>query len=125
MRHNANDGHGQAVVIGSGMAGLSAAKMLSKHFSRVVVLEKDEPRASWQASAAEVVKVKLLDNTCSVKQSCSVHADTSENKGVQQWLLSIPMQQWQLQLTESDNWSSVCSASRATCSVTNQYILDA
>jgi glycine/D-amino acid oxidase-like deaminating enzyme len=48
-----------AVVIGSGMGGLAAAQVLSRHFSHVTVLEKDaEPRgAALTMSAAEVASL--------------------------------------------------------------------
>lgn len=43
-----------ALVLGSGMAGLATAQVLSKFFQRVVVLEKDFPEANNNMSAVEV-----------------------------------------------------------------------
>lgn len=48
----------QAVVIGSGMAGLVAAEVLSRHFSHVVVLERDQPHPEWQQGAVDMAKVR-------------------------------------------------------------------
>lgn len=51
-----------AIVIGSGMAGLATAQALSKHFDRVLVLERDVDPASDPAivnkSAVEVASMK-------------------------------------------------------------------
>lgn len=56
----------QAVVIGSGIAGLVSAEVLSKYFRRVVVIEKDEKQPEWEQSAVDMVKVntalELVDN---------------------------------------------------------------
>jgi hypothetical protein len=63
----------QAVVIGSGMAGLAAAEILSRHFEHVVVLEKDEPQPEWEQSAVDMAKVcNKASCTCGVSttQSC-------------------------------------------------------
>ena len=52
---------GVAVVLGSGMSGLSTAKVLSKHFSTVKVLERDNIRSEWTGeTAVDASKVRLL-----------------------------------------------------------------
>jgi ribulose 1,5-bisphosphate synthetase/thiazole synthase len=52
---------GVAVVLGSGMSGLSTAKVLSKHFSTVKVLERDSIRSEWTGeTAVDASKVRLL-----------------------------------------------------------------
>jgi cation diffusion facilitator CzcD-associated flavoprotein CzcO len=38
-------GFGRAVVIGAGFAGLAAARVLSEHCERVVVLDRDDVRS--------------------------------------------------------------------------------
>ncbi len=57
-----NAGQGQAVVIGSGMGGLAAAKVLSKHFDTVTVLEKDQLADILGRSPVEVVSVRFACN---------------------------------------------------------------
>ena len=47
----------RAVIIGSGLSGLAAAEVLSRHFSSVIVLEKDTPKLSWTGSALDIIKV--------------------------------------------------------------------
>jgi hypothetical protein len=59
----------QAVVIGSGIAGLAAAEVLSRHFERVVVLERDEPQPEWDASAVDMAKVWKQDSCSTVPRS--------------------------------------------------------
>lgn len=36
-----------AVILGSGMSGLCTAKVLSKHFDRVTIIDRDDIPASW------------------------------------------------------------------------------
>jgi cation diffusion facilitator CzcD-associated flavoprotein CzcO len=53
--------HDSVVVIGSGMSGLAAAKVLSQHFSSVRVLERDTIPQEWTGQAAiDVYKVNAL-----------------------------------------------------------------
>ena len=51
---NANPSHRRAVVIGASIAGLLAARVLSEHFTEVVLLERDaaRPRGAAQGHAA-------------------------------------------------------------------------
>jgi 2-polyprenyl-6-methoxyphenol hydroxylase-like FAD-dependent oxidoreductase len=42
-----------AIVIGSGMGGLATAQVLSKHFERVVIIERDDPRKLLQHTSLE------------------------------------------------------------------------
>ena len=42
-----------AIVIGGGLSGLATAQVLSKHFSSVVLIEKDEPQSLQGLSAVE------------------------------------------------------------------------
>lgn len=46
-----------AIVLGSGMAGLAVAKVLARHFDRVVVVEKDEPQEAG-LSALDAAKMQ-------------------------------------------------------------------
>ncbi|WIA20116.1 hypothetical protein OEZ85_005967 [Tetradesmus obliquus] len=41
------------------MAGLAAAEVLSRHFSHVVVLERDQPHPEWQQGAVDMAKSKV------------------------------------------------------------------
>jgi len=50
---------GRAVVIGGGMAGLVTAEMLSKHFSEVVMLERDQPQGLWEENAVAMAGVRV------------------------------------------------------------------
>jgi hypothetical protein len=43
---------GVAVVLGSGMSGLSTAKVLSDHFTTVKVLERDSIHPDWSGETA-------------------------------------------------------------------------
>ncbi|MFI5319761.1 MAG: 2Fe-2S iron-sulfur cluster-binding protein [Myxococcota bacterium] len=43
------DGRGTALVIGGSIAGMAAAKVLSEHFARVIVLEKDRSHGRTEA----------------------------------------------------------------------------
>src|SRR5215470_10342480 len=43
---------GPAVVLGGGVAGLAAARLLARHFPRVVVLERDRRAATRSAEDA-------------------------------------------------------------------------
>ncbi len=44
-----------AVVIGSGLAGLAAAQVLSEHFQRVLVIERDRPAENNEKTAVEIM----------------------------------------------------------------------
>lgn len=46
-----------AVVVGSGMSGLSTAAALSDTFDRVIVMEADSPKESWHQSVIDTDKV--------------------------------------------------------------------
>ena len=48
----------RAIVIGSGMGGLAAAQVLSKHFDRVTVIEKDDPHDILGLSSVEVARLQ-------------------------------------------------------------------
>src|SRR5262245_7737464 len=45
-RNSDNQLNKHAIVIGSSIAGLSAARVLTNHFERVTVIERDEPAQS-------------------------------------------------------------------------------
>lgn len=45
-----------AIVIGSGMAGLAAAQVLTDHFERVLLVERDHPEANNHMSAVEMAQ---------------------------------------------------------------------
>lgn len=47
-----------ALVIGSGMAGLAAAAVLSKHFRSVAVLERDEPEGLMQQTSLDTARME-------------------------------------------------------------------
>jgi 2-polyprenyl-6-methoxyphenol hydroxylase-like FAD-dependent oxidoreductase len=46
-----------AVVIGSGMAGLPCSQMLSRHFDKVLLLERDKLQSSYEGCAIDMCKV--------------------------------------------------------------------
>jgi 2-polyprenyl-6-methoxyphenol hydroxylase-like FAD-dependent oxidoreductase len=50
--------HSKAIVIGSGMGGLAAAQVLSRHFEQVVVVERDRPQPlmHWSALDAAIMQ---------------------------------------------------------------------
>lgn len=54
----------QAVVIGSGMAGLCTAQILSRHFDSVTVLERDRQQPVWDSNAIEMINVRDLTVFC-------------------------------------------------------------
>jgi len=62
---------GVALVLGSGMAGLATAQVLSKFFQRVIVLEKDFPEANNDMSAVEVANELEHDPRPGVAQVCT------------------------------------------------------
>jgi pyruvate/2-oxoglutarate dehydrogenase complex dihydrolipoamide dehydrogenase (E3) component len=65
---------GVAVVLGSGMSGLATAKVLSKYFSTVKVLERDSILPEWTGeSAVDTFKVQLFGPTHTLLQSVSAH----------------------------------------------------
>jgi protoporphyrinogen oxidase len=65
---------GVAVVLGSGMSGLATAKVLSKYFSTVKVLERDSILPKWTGeSAVDTFKVQLFRPTHTLLQSVSAH----------------------------------------------------
>lgn len=45
-----------AIVLGSGIAGLATAEVLSEQFGRVLVLERDHPEANSAKSAVEIAR---------------------------------------------------------------------
>eukprot|EP00775_Hariotina_reticulata_P002252 gene2252-2564_t len=47
---------GRAVVIGGGMGGLVTAEVLSKHFSEVLLLERDQPQSVWDENAVAMAE---------------------------------------------------------------------
>jgi glycine/D-amino acid oxidase-like deaminating enzyme len=47
-----------AVVIGSGMCGLATAKVLTKHFAKVTVVERDQPQALLAQSALDAARME-------------------------------------------------------------------
>ena len=46
-----------AVVIGSGMAGLVTAQVLSKHFDSVIVIEKDHPMDLLELTSLDAARM--------------------------------------------------------------------
>jgi len=50
---------GRAVVVGGGMGGLVTAEVLSKHFSEVVLLERDQPQGLWEENAVAMAGVSV------------------------------------------------------------------
>lgn len=47
-----------AVVVGSGMCGLATAEVLSQHFAKVIVLEKDQPLHLLERTALDAARME-------------------------------------------------------------------
>ena len=67
-----------AIVIGGGMGGLATAQVLSKHFSSVVLIEKDQPQSLQGLSAVEVwrqgIKARPGVTQVTCMHTCNKHS---------------------------------------------------
>jgi len=71
----------RAVVIGGGMGGIVTAEVLSKHFSEVVLLERDQPQSLWEQNAVAMAGVRV----------CEHHAVFGSRPAITCWHLNIAL----------------------------------